>query len=263
LSEYFHELVDTVSLFSYTLRPQAVLNAPKIVDRSKCIVLMETFIRKWQSITYSAKPKISNTVIYPTLQMKSLGISQDETILSQLLKSATSNDTIHIATSYFNLPVKYQNILWASKAKFEILTSAPEANGFYNSSGISKYVPPAYSYLETKFLNGALRNGKESSLKVNEYCRSGWTWHGKGIWWERGGSLITAVGSSNMNYRSIDRDLELQFYLQTANPSLIRKFQINLGKFYQHAQAVSLRSLESRKSSYVLKLAAEGLKRFL
>ena len=266
MPEYFSDLITNVCLFSYTLGPQSSLKPPKLVTQRECIVLMNEFIATWKSNTsdnaiFQEKAK---TFLYPTLQMRSLNITQDETLLTNLFKSATFGDIIHIATSYFNLPVKYQNILWKSKARFEILTSAPEANGFFNSDGVSKYIPPAYSYLETKFLNRAYVAGKGKSVIVHEYSKPGWTWHGKGIWWQKkDGILITAIGSSNMNYRSLDRDLELQFYLQTSDSELKRRFHKNLSNLYHHTNIITLQALKKRKSSWILKLAAEAVKRFL
>ena len=51
-------------------------------------------------------------------------------------------------------------------------------------------------------------------VRMFEYRRPGWTFHGKGLWYtEQAGSpgpCLTMVGSPNFGYRSQKRDLETQ-----------------------------------------------------
>jgi CDP-diacylglycerol--glycerol-3-phosphate 3-phosphatidyltransferase len=49
-----------------------------------------------------------------------------------------------------------------------------------------------------------------------EYCKSGWSFHSKGIWfYEKNKEFpsLCVIGSSNYNYRSFERDVESQFYI--------------------------------------------------
>lgn len=60
-----------------------------------------------------------------------------------------------------------------------------QANGFLNSKGISKYVPPAYTHLTKEFYEETVRQAKrrrtESLIDIREWRREGWTYHAKGV----------------------------------------------------------------------------------
>jgi CDP-diacylglycerol--glycerol-3-phosphate 3-phosphatidyltransferase len=56
-----------------------------------------------------------------------------------------------------------------------------KANGFYNSKGVSKYIPQAYTFLEKQFYSDICHIGKEHLIKIQEYKRPGWTFHAKGV----------------------------------------------------------------------------------
>jgi CDP-diacylglycerol--glycerol-3-phosphate 3-phosphatidyltransferase len=55
-----------------------------------------------------------------------------------------------------------------------------QANGFYQSKGFSKYIPPAYTYLESKFWEAIKSSDKQDNIEVAEWKRQGWTYHSKG-----------------------------------------------------------------------------------
>ena len=76
----------------------------------------------------------------------------------------------------------------------ELLTAAPESNGFYGSKGMSGLVPTAYSLLEygtwlrltrqwyqtPRQERNAWKQSNDKQLR--EYSRPGWEFHAKGIW---------------------------------------------------------------------------------
>lgn len=80
------------------------------------------------------------------------------------------------------------------QVEVELLTAAPESNGFYGSKGMSGFVPTAYSLLEYSTWLRLSRqwnqpawqerdSWKQSSDKqLREYSRPGWEFHAKGIW---------------------------------------------------------------------------------
>lgn len=53
-----------------------------------------------------------------------------------------------------------------------------------NSRGVSKYIPPAYTYLTHEFYKEAVRQaktrGRESHIDIREWARESWTYHAKG-----------------------------------------------------------------------------------
>ena len=63
-------------------------------------------------------------------------------------------------------------------------------------------------------------------VRMFEYRRAGWTFHGKGLWYTEQasspGPSLTMVGSPNFGYRSQKRDLETQvrtsYYMREGYP---------------------------------------------
>ncbi|CEH16016.1 Phosphatidylglycerolphosphate synthase [Ceraceosorus bombacis] len=109
--------------------------------------------------------------IVPLVQMAPLGI-RDETRFVQLLPDWT------------------RTILRLSRSfKVDILAASPRSNGFFGSKGISRHLPPAYTFLECLFWKSAeregvlreqLMEGEEKGVRMKEWTRHGWTYHAKG-----------------------------------------------------------------------------------
>lgn len=75
-----------------------------------------------------------------------------------------------------------------------------KANGFLSARGLAGGIPSAYTGLATAFLNSAQRLSQLNRLTIFEYQRSGWTYHGKGLWLTLPGQNmphLTLIGSSN------------------------------------------------------------------
>lgn len=172
--------------------------------------------------------------------------------------------SVHLAAGYFNLPREFQlSILNASPdRKLSILTSSPKANGFYNSKGVSRWVPLAYNYLLLLFYRSL---SKKNKVVIYEYERPGWTWHGKGLWLHDSNSMLalSVIGSSNYNFRSIERDLEAQLYIATTDEEVKRRLQHNLDFLYRDAKPISLSQIKQRRSPFLLRAATRFLKRML
>ena len=62
-----------------------------------------------------------------------------------------------------------------------IITASPQANGFYNASGIAGSLPMVYLLFARSFLIKCYKYN-ENILKLYEYNKSNWTFHGKGLW---------------------------------------------------------------------------------
>lgn len=168
------------------------------------------------------------TTVSIAVELAALGIHQDSTATTALLSNENEDCRITIAAGYLNLPTTYQSLILNSKNKIDILTGSPEANGFFNSQGVSRHIPAAYSYLQLLFQTDVRQAGREMCIKVYEYFRKGWTWHAKGLWIVPNNPrnpYTTAIGSSNFNYRSLERDLETQLFIRTKCPTLISQFE--------------------------------------
>lgn len=146
-----------------------------------------------------------------------------------------------------------------------ILTSSPAANGFFNSKGFSKFVPFAYNYLLLLFLRSLSKEKKSNYVTIHEYERPGWTWHGKGLWIYDSDTnvALSAIGSSNYNFRSFERDLEAQLYLSTTDAEVKRRLQDNLDCLYLFSKPISITQIMQRKTSFLLRVATRFLKRML
>ncbi|KAJ1924719.1 CDP-diacylglycerol--glycerol-3-phosphate 3-phosphatidyltransferase [Tieghemiomyces parasiticus] len=176
-----------------------------------------------------------DTLLVPTIQMHQLNVDQDRRYFHRLLGHLDRYAVHHPATTvrftsaYFNFAPSIQSLILRSHAHFDMTIAAPEANGFFNARGISRYVPTAYSSFEHEFYNRAqraLRNHpseKRPPITLREYARDGWTFHGKGLWvYFRGEPTpaLSVLGSSNYGYRSLTRDFEAQAMLYTRNERL-------------------------------------------
>lgn len=200
-------------------------------------------------------------------------------------------ESLHLATGYFNLPARYMRALLqqASPAvPTHILTAAPQANGFYQSAGISGALPLAYSEAERAFYSAAAAAGRlhpdplgrlsasdaaaaaaagspsaaGGGIALYEYCKPGWTFHGKGLWWERRAAaqpaaaepsatpaaavwhVTSLVGSPNYGERSLRRDLELNVQIDTQDAELVGRLRRERDSMWGGlAQSVPPRSL--------------------
>ncbi|KAL4449530.1 hypothetical protein ABPG77_007174 [Micractinium sp. CCAP 211/92] len=269
---------------------------------------------------------------------------------------------LQLASPYLNLarPLEWFLSRQADSADVELITSSPEANGFFGSKGLSGYVPLAYSLLEHRtwrrlnrrrgasggsaaaawlgarggeqgllwrqrqaallpwWVRGARASGGNGgdgmgtlqaepdgtapagsaagtgagpgaawapeaeagaqaatngpARRLLEYRRPGWEFHAKGLWVSLpratqqahqqaqqaqqqaqsqgqqhqaaqplGGwapPAVTAVGSSNFGFRSLHRDLELQFVLVTRNAALQQALGAEVAALRRHCQVV-------------------------
>ncbi|KAJ3305285.1 CDP-diacylglycerol--glycerol-3-phosphate 3-phosphatidyltransferase [Kappamyces sp. JEL0829] len=275
ICDYFAGLVALLQDFSYILLPngdlaQSLVQSPAVWAsqrqfQTEAELRINGYTAKWVQKTRQMSASQTGSFVYPALQMPCFSIRQDEASLTDLLTSmASETTTFHIATSYFNLPPFLQSLIWSSKASFSILTSSPQANGFYNSHGVSKWIPPAYSYFELLFLQSALRSNRHGSVGLFEYSRKNWTWHAKGLFVKLPNSrFVTTVGSSNLNYRSFDRDLELQLYLATDSHQVEKAAVDNLDSLYQYSRKMQLAEIKARRLPLLLRLAARTLRKML
>lgn len=78
-----------------------------------------------------------------------------------------------------------------------LTSSFAQANGFFGSRGVSRFIPPAYTYFAQRFHDEVLKQqarkqkrgrGDDGSLvEMREWRREGWTYHAKGEYDMRSG----------------------------------------------------------------------------
>lgn len=200
---------------------------------------------------HSDKPRATadDTEVYPVCQLTPLGIGNELAVMRQITAAASSSPansspansspakystahptaihssgltettpTITSATEpwlftagYFNVEPELGRRLAASTVPGQVIVAAPEANGFFQSRGVSGRIPGFYSYFAEKFMR-SLPPGSPVSMRewrkgvVN--TPGGWSYHAKGLWLDHAGRIVTYIGSSNFTRRSYRHDIE-------------------------------------------------------
>uniref|UniRef100_A0A158R4G8 CDP-diacylglycerol--glycerol-3-phosphate 3-phosphatidyltransferase n=1 Tax=Syphacia muris TaxID=451379 RepID=A0A158R4G8_9BILA len=232
LADFLDKLVKIVQSFSFRLKPDGSL-----VLHEKCEVHPSdgSAVEYWE-IAHSrlfnhikSLPVNENTFgpdttrIFPLIQMGIFGIDQEHKFLTDLFGSKNTTLKITVASGYLNFVDEYISLI--SKVgtfSMDVIFASPQANGFHEGSGLSRYIPAMYVNLSKHFFNTV-----RSNVRLFEYSRPLWSFHGKGLWISSTSSDIAAtlVGSSNYGFRSLKRDLELQLLIVTNNEKL--KTQLN------------------------------------
>nr|CAG4651953.1 EOG090X08SX [Triops cancriformis] len=235
LADFYNQLVDTVSEFSFqlnsgdelTLHPNWPIHPYK---HSKALFVQRAH-QKIKSSYDSYKKNVRETFetseagdtwMFPLLQMGQLGIYVDSQVTKALLQSAPYGSHIKLASGYFNLTQDYMDTILGSEATFDILMAHPTANGFLGAKGFAGAIPAAYTQLAFEFFQRLRYLLVSHRIKLMEYRRNMWTFHAKGLWLylNSGLPILTLIGSPNFGYRSVYRDLESQLAIVTLNPSL-------------------------------------------
>jgi len=194
----------------------------------------------------------ADTWIFPTIQIGSLDIRQEESVTSRLLSLATNScigspPRIDIAAGYCNLPADYRTILASSISNIRLLTASPQANGFYCGCGFAKYIPSLYQANAYSVLREMEAAGNSSRVGVYQYTRPNWTFHSKGLWLTAGTDkqpVLTTIGSSNLASRSLNRDIESSLVLLTKNQNLHKDLHQEVTKLFEYGERMSLADLD-------------------
>ncbi|CAO0799778.1 unnamed protein product [Mucor circinelloides] len=262
LTCYYHDLLKLVSDCSYQL------SLPKNQEQSYSLTIkddtadpvkdsrryrrqvhqrLQQFIQSQEEKEHCEENGNADTAVLPVIQMGPFHIRQDERLTLELLNIANRQQdnpwTIHLTSGYFNFTEKYKAFILKTRARFRFLTASPEANGFFNSKGVSRFLPPAYTFIERQFYRQVKRAGRQSEISIEEYKRPGWTYHAKGLWVNLGVDdalpSATMIGSPNFGQRSSERDLEAQALVITKNENLRRALHKEVDLLHQHSEVVS------------------------
>lgn len=270
LANYFDELLSVVGKFSFSLNSTTSTSISAITDPPPFQIgqaesIIKNFIDSQRSLSDHLEQ--AEAFIIPTLQMAPHNIRQDEETLGKIINwidgENPSNVQIALATGYFNLAPLAKDIFFSQTkniiSPWKILTSSPEANGFFESAGLSRHIPNIYRLIELDFLRSSssssstlhrprlIRNysGEEC---IYEYSKPGWTFHAKGLWIDsncpREEFMAMIIGSSNFGHRSFNRDLEAQITVITENSNLLQKIRSERDELFQKGRLISANDIE-------------------
>ncbi|RCH85938.1 CDP-diacylglycerol--glycerol-3-phosphate 3-phosphatidyltransferase [Rhizopus azygosporus] len=285
LTTYYHDLLKLVSSCSYHLVPaqnnnskyrlelsDSMADPVKESQRYKSLVhsRLQQFLIEYQNRKVQQEDTM-DTAILPVIQMGPFCIRQDEKVTLELLNIANQQQdkwTIHLTSGYFNFTDKYKAVILKTRAFFRFLTASPEANGFFNSKGVSKFLPPAYTHIEKQFYRHVKRAGRQDEISIEEYKRPGWTYHAKGLWVYFGNESrpsMTMIGSPNFGQRSSERDLEAQAVVITQNEQLKNALHKEIDLLHQHSELVSKETFDrqDRRVPYGVRIATAFVKTML
>lgn len=250
LSDYYFKVHQTVSSLSYDVVPhpgkpggfklewKRPLDVPEPLEDP--VNFKEAATRRLESIlrpTSSPEHFPSDTqqpraVVYPISQFAQLMDPDSSTEFNVLFRIfsmlGTNKFNWTFTAGYFNIHPLFKEKLISTKPQYaEIITAAPEANGFYKSPGISGLLPGAYSLLAQKFLKSVRAHGG-SKIKMYEWKNGivntpqGWSYHAKGLWvaLKDFAPCMTVIGSSNYTRRAYTHDLESNALVVTNDAKL-------------------------------------------
>ena len=197
--------------------------------------------------------------VSPNVQLAPVGVRQDEAVTVAVLDRALRGGLdVHLATAYFNLGPRLVHCISGALAARQpperphatILTASPSANGFHGAGGISGALPMAFSFLVQSFWQTCADLGLLGHVRILEYARPGWTFHGKGLWAADAAARETFsfVGSPNFGRRSVNRDFESHVAVCVPSDSdLAGQFRAERDAMCAHGAAVDERTWEGRR----------------
>jgi len=253
LADYYEDLVDTIGSFSLVMDKEQkfetsndLVNHPHEGQLSEFINESSSLVSRFledQKMKNKTDLKDFDTIVFPSVQMGQLNITQDSTITSRLLRlAAESGGTFHLGTGYFNLTDNYiADMMDQSQSSFKLLMAHPQANGFLGARGLAGAIPSAYTLLSKNFWNLVLSRNMQDRIKMFEYKRDGWTYHAKGLWYSSSASALpclTMVGSPNYGYRSVYKDLETQVTILSNNKGLQKQLGEEQTRVFKHSDEV-------------------------
>ena len=278
LADYYEGLVDTIGSFSLVMDKEQNFSTSNDLVHHPYEGKLKEFIKESSSLMkrFLENQRVNNktdfqdfdTIVFPSVQMGQLNITQDTQITSKLLRLGESGGTFHLGTGYFNLTDNYiGDMLEHSEASFKLLMAHPQANGFLGARGLAGGIPSAYTLLSKNFWNLVLSRNMQDRIKMFEYKRDGWTYHAKGLWYSSSASALpclTMVGSPNYGYRSVYKDLETQVTIVSNNEGLQKQLGEEQSRLFNQSDEVdrSTYQQEDRRVPVWVKILTRLAKKF-
>jgi len=166
-------------------------------------------------------------------------------VLRTLSLPQYANSSWTFTAGYFNPAPSLTKLLLSTKSHNNtVITASPQANGFYQSPGVSGLLPDAYTLLARRFIRAVHQHKLDGSVSLREWRKGtvgepdGWTYHAKGLWVTLPGSQdpsISMIGSSNYTKRSYSLDLEANALIVTENEELKKRLGEEQRWLQEHA----------------------------
>ncbi|CAG2166161.1 unnamed protein product, partial [Oppiella nova] len=247
ICDYFDELIQTISSFSLQLQTdgQFALHDNWSYDplnyfsrnefKTEAKRRIDELNDRFRSKADSNELNKCNTIAFPLIQMKTLGISDDQYFTSQLLANY-----LRLASGYFNLTDEYKQMILSRKwdQPFRLLMASESANGFFGAKGVTANIPHVYTLLANSFLRDI--NDKKSNVVVHAFSRPEWSFHAKGLWLSLDSThFLSMVGSPNFGYRSVYRDTEAQVVIITKDSDLRQRLEDESNQLWKHSSLIN------------------------
>ncbi|PHH93346.1 hypothetical protein CDD83_5900 [Cordyceps sp. RAO-2017] len=270
ITDYFSKIHDGVSSFSFLVQPSAendagfTLSWPSSNSAPSPLAEPAAFVRSTTSLLRTlisppdtpAPGPLTDTRVYVLGQMSQLLRPDSSTelpvvtcILQRLAEPAYRGSSWTFTAGYFNPAASLTRLLLeTASARGTVITAAPEANGFYQSRGVSGLLPDAYVLLARRFLDCVRGAGRGADITLKEWRRgtagqpAGWTYHAKGLWVTLPGDAhpaLSLIGSSNYTQRSYSLDLEVGALIVTRGRDLRARLADEQRWLQDHARAVT------------------------
>ena len=296
LNNYYFQILQLVGSLSYKVEmntnsrknpclpcliwPKNNLTVDPLKDRNQFLrdssLIITKFLCDRANIEQKNMTKDWDTVIFPISQFTPLfrhslldKSTELPTILSlfNIMKNHNlknhSNINWCFTAGYFNIfPSIRKNMLESNCTNSNVITASSKANGFYESKGVSKYLPHAYLHLTYKFLKQV--KSSNSHIFVKEWENgihnklNGWSYHAKGIWFYFGNTqnniyepFLTVLGSSNYTRRSYSLDLESNIVILTKNDFLKNELRKELNHLLKDTKDVTLNNFKNDPEKHV------------
>uniref|UniRef100_A0A0N4Z4L3 CDP-diacylglycerol--glycerol-3-phosphate 3-phosphatidyltransferase n=1 Tax=Parastrongyloides trichosuri TaxID=131310 RepID=A0A0N4Z4L3_PARTI len=249
LAEYFNDLLLAIGTCSFKIDGYGDVKLDdnclvhpfegNINDFRNMVISRVLSLKSKHEIIEKFNDKEDMTIIFPLLNMGCYNICEENDFLNSLFSSLSLNDNLTIASGYFNLTENYFNTISKNKnSNINIITASPRANGFYGGKGLSSNIPSLYVQVSKD-----LYNKNHDNIKLYEYYKDKWTFHGKGIWYEsleNPSHILTVVGSSNYGERSSRRDLEAQLVIVTNDEVLKNRLIVEKNNLINNCHLVNM-----------------------
>ena len=287
---YFWELYQGVTSLSFRVEPSkedpagfrldwpATNAAPSPLEKpaqyvAKATAAINQIITPRKTITSadeSGSPK--DTTLYILAQLSQLlkpDTSTELPAITHVLKTLGApqyaGSSWTFTAGYFNPAPSLTKLLLSTASQNNVvITASPQANGFYQSKGVSGMLPDAYTLLARRFLRAIHAQSRDGAVCLKEWRRGvvgqpgGWTYHAKGLWVTLPGEAdpcMSIVGSSNYTKRSYSHDLEAGALIVTSNADLRRRLGDEQRWLQQdHARPVTLDDFATHERRVGLKV---------
>ncbi|GET86015.1 phosphatidylglycerophosphate synthase-like protein [Leishmania tarentolae] len=147
-------------------------------------VLLHDFAAWARRLCAAAKLEWSchDTFLFPTVQAGRAGVYHDSAIVKQLLRLATAEDHIFLASPYLNMYASFVDEVLHGTGYVDCITASVQTNGWNGQRGMAGRIPLFYLQLERSFYYLMKAYNCLRRVHIREFSVKGLTFHAKGLW---------------------------------------------------------------------------------